>query len=115
MLKKQKAKNIKIINTLFSFESINLYDYLKTKDGTPISEVYDKPSNLVTLIVSNLFIVAGLLFLLYVLAGGFNLITAGSGDKKAEATKQITTALAGFGIMFAAYWIVQIIKAIVGM
>lgn len=62
-----------------------------------------------------IFPAAGILLLLYLLWGGLQLMTSG-GDPKAiqSARDKITSALIGFLIVFAAYWIVQIIGSFLG-
>ena len=93
---------------------INLGDCLKLSDNTKVSTVYDNPAFLVNLLVSNLFVVAGIIFFLFLIVAGFKFITGG--QKGAEDAKNIiTTALLGFIIMFAAYWIIQIIALLTGV
>lgn len=56
---------------------------------------------------------AGLALFIYLLIGGFTYLTSG-GDQKAmeKAQGQITNAVVGFVIIFAAFWIVQIFEFI---
>ncbi|MCJ7805260.1 hypothetical protein MUP46_01310 [Patescibacteria group bacterium] len=63
-----------------------------------------------------LFTGAGLLLLLYLIFGGLQLMTS-RGDPKAVQSAQgkITGALIGFLIVFASYWIVQIVASILGL
>ena len=62
------------------------------------------------------FPAAGMLLLLYLLYGGFRLMTSGGDPKAGEAAKaKITTAVIGFVIIFAAYWIVQIVARVLGL
>lgn len=63
-----------------------------------------------------LFAAAGLLLLLYLIYGGLSLMLS-RGDPKAiqSARDKITGALVGFIIVFAAYWIVQIVGTIFGI
>lgn len=93
---------------------INLGDCLRLSDSTRVSSVYDNPAFLVNLIISNLFIVAGIIFFLFLILAGFKFITGG--QKGAEDAKGIIqTALIGFVIMFAAYWIIQIVALLTGI
>jgi hypothetical protein len=59
---------------------------------------------------------AGLAMLLYLLYGGYQYLLS-RGDPKAmqQAQGAITTALIGFILVFAAYWIVQIIGRVLGI
>lgn len=86
---------------------------LKLSNNKPVQDVYTNPAFLVNLLVDNLFVVAGLAIFFMTLLAGFFFITGGK--KGLDQAKQILLAvLVGFGIMFGAYWIVQIIKYITG-
>lgn len=63
-----------------------------------------------------IFPIAGLILLLYLIYGGYQFMLS-QGDPKAlqQAKGIITMALAGFGIIFAAYWIVQLVGTILGI
>lgn len=71
-------------------------------------------------IISNaldyIYVLAGLVLLAYLIIGGFQLMT-GAADPKAQegAKKTITNAIIGFIILFASYWLVQIIEVILGV
>jgi len=63
-----------------------------------------------------LFPLAGILLLLYLIFGGFGLMTSGGDPKAVQSAKsKITNALVGFLIIFAAYWIVQILGTVLGI
>lgn len=63
-----------------------------------------------------LFPLAGLLLLLYLLFGGLQMMTSAGDPKKMEGAKQkLTNALIGFIIVFASYWIVQIVGKVLGI
>lgn len=86
---------------------------LKLSNSQPVQDVYTNPAFLVNLLVDNLFVVAGLAIFFMTLLAGFFFITGGK--KGLDQAKQILLAvLVGFGIMFGAYWIVQIVKYITG-
>ena len=93
--------------------NINLRSYLKLSNGTNVSDVYSNPAVLVNVIVKNLFVVAGILMFLWILYAGFKFIQSGSAGKE-EAKKTLTAAIVGFIIMFAAYWVVQILQVLTG-
>lgn len=71
---------------------------------------------IISSLVPYLFVIAGLLLLLYLIFGGFGLLTS-RGDPKAVASakERITFAVVGFVIVFASYWIVQIVGQILGI
>ena len=72
--------------------------------------------NIVSEFIKYLFPLAGILLLLYLLLGGFSLMTSGGDPKAVQGAKsKITNALIGFVIIFAAYWIVQLVASILGL
>lgn len=72
--------------------------------------------NIVSTLLPYLFSLAGLLLLLYLLFGGFQLMTSGGDPKKIQEAKgKLTNALVGFIIVFVAYWLVQIIASVLGL
>ena len=93
---------------------IDLGNCLRLSDSTRVSSLYDNPAFLVNLLVSNLFVVAGVILFLFVILAGFKFLMGG--QKGAEDAKNILqTALLGFIIMFAAYWIIQIVALLTGI
>jgi len=93
---------------------INLGDCLKLSDSTNVSEVYDNPAFLVNLLIGNLFVVAGIILFIFIIVAGFKFITGGKKGAE-DAKNMITTAFIGFVIMFAAYWIMQIVALLTGV
>ena len=92
---------------------LNLSHCLKLNDKQTVPDIYSKPSILINLLVKNGFVVAGLIFFFLMIFAGVQFITGGT--KGAEQAKSVMeTALIGFMLMFAAYWIIQIIKAVTG-
>ena len=72
--------------------------------------------SIVSSLLNYLFPIAGILLLLYLIFGGFSLMTSGGDPKAVQGAKsKITNALVGFLIVFAAYWIVQIIASVLGL
>jgi Zn-dependent protease with chaperone function len=74
--------------------------------------------NLVSIILSNAIVIAGILMFVLILAGGFGIImSAGSNNPEGaeKGKKAITAAVIGFIIIFASYWIIKIIEKITGL
>jgi hypothetical protein len=68
--------------------------------------------SLVTLFLNIAFVLAGLILLFLFIFGGIGMISsAGQSDpQKAEQSKKtLTSAIIGFVIVFASYWIVKLI------
>lgn len=92
---------------------VDLGACLKLSDGTAIQDVYKNPAFLVNLVVRNLFIIGGILFVITIFLAGYKFITKGK-EGVQEAQTLVINALIGMIIMFAAYWIVQIVGLITG-
>jgi hypothetical protein len=69
-------------------------------------------------ILPNIYILAGIILFFLLVAGGLMfLISAGQENPEgaAKGGQAVTAALIGFLIIFASYWIIQIIKVITGI
>lgn len=85
--------------------------------GTKFQE-FRTVADLVSLFLAAVITISGVIVLIYFLMGGFALISsAGKGDAKAveQAKATVTSALIGFVIVFASYWIVKLLSQILGM
>lgn len=72
--------------------------------------------DIVSLIVKYAFPIGGLLLLLYLVYGGYALMTSAGDPKKMESAKaKITGALIGFIIIFVSFWIVQIVGRVLNI
>jgi len=68
---------------------------------------------LISTILPNVFVVAGLIIFFFIVLGGFTMITnAGNPEKQKEGSQMLTGALIGFAIIFGAYWLVQLVGLI---
>ncbi len=93
---------------------ISLSDKMILKDGTPVKDVFNSTDDIVNLIVKVVFVGAGVVLFVMIVMAGFSMIGGDSKDKdKAKTT--MTSAAIGFIIMFAAYWIMQIIQLLTGI
>lgn len=72
----------------------------------------------VTLFLNIAFVLAGLILLFFFILGGIGMISsAGQSDpqKAEQAKKTLTSAILGFVIVFASYWIVKLIGQLIGI
>lgn len=93
---------------------IPLSDKLILKDGTPVKDVFNSTDDMINLIVKVVFVGAGIVLFIMIVMAGFALIGGDSKDKdKAKTT--MTSAAIGFIVMFASYWIMQIIQLLTGI
>lgn len=92
---------------------VDLSNCLQLNELKTVKEVYTSPSVIVNVLVKLGFIVAGIIVFFLMIFAGFQYITGGT--KGAEQAKtMMETVLIGFIVMFAAFWIVQIIKVVTG-
>lgn len=85
--------------------------------GAPFREIH-QVGGLVSAVVANLYILAGIVFLILLVVGGITVISsAGNSDPQqaAKGWKIISSAFVGFLIIFASYWIIKIIELITGL
>lgn len=74
---------------------------------------FDNLSSIASNAVTLIFPIAGAILLAMLMFGGFEYITSFGDPKKAElARTRITNALIGIVIIFASYWIVQLVDYI---
>lgn len=76
----------------------------------------DTPATILNIVITYLFPVAGLILLGMLVAGGFTIfLSAGNAEKTKKGQGMIVNALVGFLVIFAAYWIIQIIENTFGL
>lgn len=84
--------------------------------GGKINPNADTVGKIIGTILPYLFAGAGILLLLYLIAGGVGYMTSAGDPKKAEAAKgKITNALVGFFLVVLAYFVVQVIARVLGV
>lgn len=89
-----------------------------TELGSNIVQNYPNIGSLVSIILKNVLTIAGVILLALILFGGVSYIAAaGSSDQKKIAQSQeiLTSAAIGFLVIFASYFIIQIIQVITGL
>ncbi|KKQ24917.1 MAG: hypothetical protein US39_C0012G0022 [Microgenomates group bacterium GW2011_GWC1_37_12b] len=72
----------------------------------------------ITAIASNAVVIAGIICVFMIIAGGFGMIAGAGGNNPQNAAKgrqAATAGVIGFLIIFAAYWIVQVVEIITGV
>ncbi len=107
----QKHLQLPLVNG--ADQPMKLGDQLLLRNNQKVSEVYDTPGTIVNLVVSNLFLLAGIVILFLIILAGLSYIKDSEKGKE-EAKNLVTGAVIGFVVMFSAYWVIQIIKLITG-
>lgn len=96
--------------------AVNIGD-ISLGTGT-LEQKYSSVSPLVSSLLKNSLVIAGIIFLFLLVFGGIMFIaSAGNGDSKksGQAQSAITSAIIGFAVIFCAYFIIQIIQVITGV
>ena len=82
--------------------------------GSPFNDI----GSLVSQIVPNVLVIAGVIFFLLILGGGFAMIQSAGSESNpqqtAKAKAAVTYALIGFLLVVSAYFILQIVNIWVG-
>jgi len=87
------------------------------KGDVGIAHVFNSVSSLVNVLIPNIFVVTGLLFLVLLIFAGFGIIvSAGSGDTEGskKAKSAATAAAIGLALVFCSYWLIQIVEFVTG-
>lgn len=99
-----------------SIFAVNIGDWFKI-GGKSIKNVYPTFGSLISTLLFNVYIFAGIILLVLLIFGGISFII-GAGKQESQqiqkAGKAITAALAGFAIIFASYFVIQLIEGITG-
>ncbi|GEM_PF-4627254 len=78
-----------------------------------------KPGDLISLILPNILVLAGVIFFFLIVGAGFMLIKNAGGDANAQDTAKakaaVTFAVIGFLLVISAYFILQIIGVVTGV
>ncbi|MCL5675952.1 MAG: hypothetical protein M1120_02395 [Patescibacteria group bacterium] len=102
-----------------AYAQVDIGTSYKLGEGGPgINTVFYGLAQLVSPLIKNVFILAGIVLLILLIFGGVTyIINAGSGDKEGMEKGQnaLTSAILGFIIIFAAYWLVQIAAYVTGI
>lgn len=96
---------------------INIGDEFKIgSEGIGVKAGYDSIGDFLSILLPNVYIIAGLILFFLILLGGYGLLAAGDDPEKLkQSSKAVTASLAGFLIIFLSYWIIQIIEVLTGI
>lgn len=98
--------------------AVNIGQEFKLKGTQGVDSLFPSIGSLVSVILPNLYILAGLILFALLIFGGLSLIMGAGNDNPQQAAKgkqAVTAAFVGFLIIFASYWIIQIIEKITGL
>lgn len=85
--------------------------------GNPtIATNLSTPAGLISRLLLFAFPIAGILMLLMLVWGGFEILSGATNKKSLDSGKnRIKAAIAGFMLLFTSYWIVQVIEVVLGI
>lgn len=67
-------------------------------------------------LISYFFTISGIILLLMIISSGYGLLTSvGNPEGIEKAKKRLTASLTGFMIIFAAFWIYQLVAVFIGL
>jgi amino acid transporter len=73
------------------------------------------PGAIVNRFLEYAFPAAGLILFVMIVWGGFEMMTSSVGSKKNAGKERIQAAVLGFLLLFASYWLAQLIQVIFGV
>lgn len=98
--------------------AVNIGENVGMGTGKSLDQTFPDVSTIINLLLKNSITIAAILLLALLIFGGLKFIMSAGGDdpkKTAAAKALITDAVIGFVIVFAAYFIIQIIQIITGV
>jgi hypothetical protein len=94
---------------------LDLGKALKFQTGDA-NTAYTGVGSLINNILPNVYIAGGIIIFFMIVMGGFTIVSnAGNPDKIKDGGKTITSAIMGLLVLFASYWIIQLIQVVTGV
>jgi hypothetical protein len=96
----------------------NIGEAFRLGKGRSIAEVFPTFGSLISTLLPNIYLLAGLILFVLLLFGGFGIIMGAQGgnpDQVGKGKNAVVAALAGFFLIFASYWIIQIVEKLTGI
>lgn len=98
--------------------ALDIGDQFWLKPGQGIAGQFDTLGDLLSVLLPNVYVIAGLVLLIVLILGGLDFIIAAEKsdtERMALGRKKMITGLIGFLIVFASYWFIQLIEAVTGL
>jgi hypothetical protein len=91
---------------------LNSFDPLRV-GGSRRAEELSTPGGVISRVLEFAFPLAGMILFVMIVVGGLQILTGAAGQKSLEeGRKKVTTAIVGFLLLFASYWVAQILERI---
>lgn len=82
-------------------------------ENSPVAAELSKPGSLISRLLSFVFPLAGMIMFVMLIAAGFEIMGAAATKKSIDTGKQrASAAVIGFILLFASYWLVQILELV---
>lgn len=110
----QKVNAIGTADKPIKNQDFNDLNPLKRNDVDPEASLQlSTPGGILTRVLYFALPIAGLILFAMLVWGGFEILSGAASSKSKEAGRQrVTAAIMGFFLLFASYWIVQLIQVI---
>ncbi len=79
------------------------------------ADQFRTPSGIITEVLRFAFPIAGFILFIMLVWGGLEIMTSSVSGKKDAGRQRITTAVIGFLLLFATYWIGQLMEVVFGV
>ncbi|MDH5533531.1 MAG: pilin [Candidatus Pacebacteria bacterium] len=102
--------------TAGDFDALNPLKVARKTEDVTVEQDLSTPGGIISRLLEFAFPLAGLILFVMLFWGGFEITYGASTSKSMEAGKnRITAALIGFFLLFASFWIIQILQEILGI
>ena len=82
----------------------------------PLGGNFQSLGDIVSGLLPYIFALAGLALLLYLILGGFEILTSGGNPETLNRGRgKLTHAIIGFIIIFVSYWLLQLLEVVLGI
>jgi hypothetical protein len=96
-------------------ETLDKFDPLKT-EGSEHAGQLSTPGGIISRVLDFAFPLAGMILFVMIVIGGLQMLTSAGNDKGLQAGQQrVTMAVVGFLLLFASYWIAQILQELLNI
>ena len=90
-------------------------EILETDVGANFNFANKTPAEVINAVLPFVFVIAGLVLFVMFFFGGFTIfVSAGNPEKTKQGQQMIVNALVGFAVIFAAYWIIELLQYSLG-
>ena len=108
------------MSSLLAQTPVDIGEQWILKPSQPIGTAtqFQTPGAFISILLKNIYVLSGVMLLVLLIFGGISIIMGGgkSDPRKAGQGKKVATAaVIGFFVIFAAYWIIQIIQKVTGV